>query len=171
MANFSGIAADSGLSHVLSTFPAHSEQLLQLLDSIMCDTGALSRGEREAIAAYVSSLNGVAYCVHFHSLFSEVFCGPVAMTQARIRPLLDYADALHGAAGAGIAQAFELAIAAGWSEAALYEVVEVCGIFGFINTIVAAAGLDEPQKAPEPRPTAEGLENSYAAMAEALRGP
>jgi len=170
MAKFSGIEADSGLTHVLSSFPRNSEQLLRLLDSIMCGSGALSRGEREAVAAYVSGLNGVAYCVHFHTLFSEAFCGPVEATQDRIRPLMGYARALHAGEAEGIARAFDTAISAGWSEAALYEVVEVCGVFSFINTIVKAAGLAEPGQAPEPRPTAEGLENSYASMAEAVRG-
>ncbi|CUH99628.1 putative peroxidase-related enzyme [Leisingera aquaemixtae] len=170
VASFSGIEKDSGLTHVLSSFPRNAEQLLHLLDSIMCGSGALSRGEREAIAAYVSGLNDVAYCVHYHSLFSDVFCGPVAATQDRIRPLLEYARALHGGEAEGLSQAFEEAVTAGWSEAALYEVVEVCGVFSFINTIVKAAGLAEPGQAPEPRPTAQELVNSYAAMAQAVRG-
>ncbi|GLO73937.1 alkyl hydroperoxide reductase AhpD [Phaeobacter italicus] len=170
MANFSGIEADSGLTHVLSSFPRNSEQLMLLLDSIMCGSGALPRGEREAIAAYVSGLNGVAYCVHFHSLFSEVFCCSPAAAQDRIRPLLDYACALHVGKEDGISQAFDAAMDAGWSEAALYEVVEVCGVFSFINTIVKAAGLAAPGQAPDPRPTAEELENSYSAMAAAVRG-
>lgn len=170
MANFSSIAADSGLTHVLSSFPQNSEQLLRLLDRIMCSGGALTRGEREAIAAHVSGLNGVAYCVHFHSLFSEVFCGPVATTQDRIRPLLDYAGALHTGEAVRITQAFAAATGAGWSEAALYEVVEVCGMFSFINTIVRAAGLAAPDQVPDPRPAAAELEGSYAAMAEAVRG-
>ncbi|UWQ34179.1 hypothetical protein K3555_06690 [Leisingera sp. M527] len=170
MANFSGIAANSGLTHVLSSFPRNSEPLLRLLDSIMSGSGALSRGEREAIAAHVSRLNNVAYCVHYHSLFSEVFCGPAAVTQVRIRPLLDYAGALHTGEAGGISQAFEAAISSGWSEAALYEVVEVCGVFSFINTIVKATGLAAPEQAVEPRLTAEGLIDSYAAMAEAVRG-
>ena len=69
-----------------------------------------------------------------------------------------------------ITQAFAAATSAGWSEAALYEVVEVCGMFSFINTIVRATGLAAPDQVPDPRPAAAELEGSCAAMAEAVRG-
>lgn len=169
MGGFSGITAQSGLTEVLTHFPRNSAPLLQLLDRIMCAEGALTRGEREAIAAHVSGLNDVGYCVFYHQMFSEVFSGPVAETQARIRPLLAYADALHRNDEAAIDRSFAAAIGAGWHEAALYEVVEVCGIFSFINMIVRAMGLATPEQRPDPQPTAGDLAGSYADMAAEVR--
>ncbi|MCR9137181.1 MAG: hypothetical protein NXI27_14385 [Alphaproteobacteria bacterium] len=169
MANFSGLSSDSGLSDVLKIFPKNSERLLQLLNDIMCDNGKLSRGEREAIAVFISKLNTTPYCIFYHSVFSEVFSGPIDTTNARIQPLLDYARCLHGRNSTEVMAAFNAALDAGWSEPAIYEVVEVTGIFNFVNTIVIAAGLAKPEEELNPLPTAVGLKNSYAEMAKAVK--
>ena len=168
MTNFSGLAIDSGLSDVLNLFPRNSKMLLRLLDDIMCADGELSRGEREAIAAFRSKQNATPYCEFYHTAFSEVFCGSVGETNKRISPLLDHADSLHSKDPDKIKQTFEAALEAGWSENAIYEVVEVCGIFDFINTIVLASGIAPPSGPLNPRPTADTLEHSYADMAKAI---
>ncbi|MDC0660805.1 hypothetical protein N6L27_22595 [Leisingera sp. SS27] len=141
MTNFVGLSSDSGLSDVLKMFPRNSENLLRLLDDIMCADGELSRGDREAIAAFVSKQNTTPYCVFYHTLFSEVISGPIEDTNQRIQPLLNFAECLHSRNNADIAKAFDAVRKAGWSEGAIYEAVEVCGIFDFINTIVLASGL------------------------------
>lgn len=164
MATFSGLSVDSGISDVLNRFPRHSERLVQLLNDIMCDTGALSRGQREAIAAFTSALNTTPYCVFYHTLFSETFSGAMEGTHEQIRPLLDYARSLHGKQRDEILRAFSACLEAGWSEDAIYEVVEVCGIFNLINTIVSAADLATPEGKPNPMPTADDLRNSYLTM-------
>ncbi|WP_299722347.1 hypothetical protein [uncultured Tateyamaria sp.] len=167
MTGFSGLSKTSSLSDVLQRFPRHSERLLRLLDVIMCDDGALGRGEREAIAAFVSQQTTTPYCVIYHTVFSEAFSGPIAATNESIRPLLTYAGAVLGPDRDRISAAFDAARHAGWSEDALHEVVEVCGLFSLINTIVRAAGIDPP-KAISPQPTADGLARAYAAMADAI---
>lgn len=169
MAKFSGLSSESGLTDVLKRFPKNAERLVQLLNDIMCDDGELSRGEREAIAAFMSKLNTTPYCVFYHTMFSEAFSGPVDTTNERLQPLLDYARCLHGKKSTAVKDAFDAALDAGWSEAAIYEVVEVSGIFNFINTIVIAAGLTEPEEAMNPLPTAATLTNSYVEMAKAIR--
>ncbi|MDA4847023.1 carboxymuconolactone decarboxylase family protein [Hoeflea poritis] len=165
MSNFSGLSANSGLSDVLSRFQKNTAALLQLLNSIMCADGELARGEREAIAAYVSGLNNVPYCIFYHTMFSEVFSGPIEATNARISPLTEYARCLCEGTQSELNDAFTAALDAGWSEQAVYEVVEICGVFNFVNGIVRAADLAKPAAAPDPRPTAEGLKDSYLAMA------
>ncbi|MBO6894287.1 MAG: hypothetical protein JJ866_20255 [Roseibium sp.] len=169
MTNFVGLSSDSGLSDVLKMFPRNSEILLRLLDEIMCADGELSRGDREAIAAFISKQNTTPYCVFYHTLFSEVFSGPIEETNRRIQPLLTYARCLHSKNGDEIATAFEAARKAGWGENAIYEVVEVCGIFGFINTIVLASGINTPDGPMHPYPTVNDLKRSYAAMADGVR--
>ncbi len=169
MPHFAGLRSDAGLSDVLKMFPRNSEALLRLLDDIMCADGELSRGEREAIAAYVSQLNATPYCVFYHSLFSEVFSGPLEETNKRLLPLLTYVRSLHGKNSGAIASAYETALQAGWSAGALYEVVEICGIFDFINTVVLAAGINTPDGAVQPVPTVDDLTESYASMADGLR--
>ena len=168
MTNFNGLSSASGLSDVLKLFPRNSERLLRLFNDVMCEDGELSRGEREAIAAFISKQNTTPYCEFYHTAFSEVFSGPVADTNERIQPLLAYALSLHSKNGDEIKKAFEKALKAGWNERALYEVVEVCGIFDFINTIVLASGIDTPEGPMNPKPSVNDLERSYAGMADAI---
>ena len=83
-----------GLTDVLFAFPGNSRQLLRLANDVMCKTGELSRGEREAIAAHVSKLNAVEYCVFYHSMFAEVFSSDSRDHTRDMSPLLSYAVAL-----------------------------------------------------------------------------
>ena len=168
MTNFAGLSSDSGLSDVLKLFPRNSATLLRLLNDIMCADGELSRGEREAIAAFISRQNTAQYCIFYHTVFSEVFSGPVEDTNKRIQPLLTYALGLHQKNSINIREAFDASLKAGWSEHAIYEVVEVCGIFDFINKIVLASGINTPEGPLDPYPTIDGLKSSYAAMADAI---
>lgn len=170
MPTFRDLTAESSLSDALGLFPANSGRLLRLLNDIMCAEGELSRGEREAVAAFVSQQNETPYCVYYHTLFAEVVSGPIQSTNERIEPLLNFAGHLRHGGEEEIAIAFAAAKDVGWSEKALYEVVEIVGIFSFINTIVRAAGLKTPQTAPSPHPTKEGLRKAYAEMADQIDG-
>lgn len=165
MTTFSTLSEGSGLTDVLKAFPRNSGLLLDLVNAVMCGKGELTRGEREAIASAVSRQNEVPYCVFYHTIFSEVFSGPIDATNRRLAPLIDYARHLNAGSRVDLDRAFAEAREAGWSETAIYEVVEVCGLFDLINCIVRAANLPEPTSAPNPMPTEEGLKDSYLAMA------
>ncbi len=165
---FSSIAEGSNLSDVLKAFPANSERLLLLAEGVMGGPGELSRGEREAIAAMVSKLNDTGYCVFYHTLFSEVFSGPVEVTVRKLDPLMTYARSLCQGTEEELAAAFQKALDAGWNEQAIYEVVEVCGLFNYINGIARAAHLKRPQSRPNPLPTSDDLRGSYKTMAEGI---
>lgn len=168
MSPFSTLSDDDGLTDVLKAFPRTSDKLLRLVEGVMSSPGELSRGEREAIAAAVSRHNDVGYCVFYHTLFSEVFSGPIEATNQRLAPLLTYARHLCVGTRVELGVAFLAAREAGWSERAIYEVVEVCGLFNYVNTIVRAAGLKAPRSRPAPLPTREDLRGSYRAMADAI---
>lgn len=138
------------------------------MDAIICANGALSRGEREAIAAFVSQQIATPYCVLFHTVFSEAFSGPVAATIATVRPLLTYAKAILDPDADQVGAAFEAARNAGRSVEALYEVVDLCGLISFVNTIVRAAGI-EPPEAITPQPSAGDLWRACVAMEDAIK--
>jgi alkylhydroperoxidase family enzyme len=63
----------------------------------------------------------------------------------RLRPLLDCAVALTRAPNGGGETAIVALRAAGWSDAAILEAVEVIGFFNYYNRMVDALGV-----APEP---------------------
>ncbi len=168
MTTFKAIGDQNSLTDVLKAFPRNSAQLLRLTDDVMGGPGELSRGEREAIAAFVSRLNDVGYCDFYHTLFSEILSGPIADTDEKLAPLMTYARHVCQGSDEGRDAAFLAALDAGWSEQALYETVEVCGLFNYINCIVRAAKLHEPVARPEPLPTPDELLGSYKAMAKGL---
>jgi alkylhydroperoxidase family enzyme len=169
MTSFSAIDENSSLTDVLKAFPANSELLLLLAQGVMAREGELSRGEREAIAAFVSRLNDVPYCVFYHTMFSEVYSGPIKATDEKLAPLMTYARLLCRGTQEQLDAAFLAACESGWSEAAVYEVVEVCGLFNYINGIVRAANLKQPQCRPDPLPGPDDLRESYQLMANGLK--
>ncbi len=166
MTTFSSVTSQSSLTDVLKAFPKNSEKLMRLAHDVMAEPGALSRGEREAIAALVSGLNGVGYCAFYHAIFSEVFSGPDRDTGQRLAPLMTYARHLCQGTGDEVDAAFQAALDSGWSEQAIYEVVEVCGLFNYINCIVRAAKLPAPQARPKHLPTPDELAGSYTTWAD-----
>lgn len=169
MTSFSAINQNSSLTDVLKAFPANAELLLRLAQGVMEGAGELSRGEREAVAAFVSRLNEVPYCVFYHTMFSEVHSGPIKTTDENLAPLMAYARHLCQGTQEQLAAAFLAARESGWSEAAIYEVVEVCGLFNYINGIVRAANLKQPQFRPDPLPGPNDLDGSYLAMANGIK--
>lgn len=159
----------AALGDVLTAFPRNSAKLLNLLNDVMCAPGALSRAERELIAAYTSNLNATGYCVHFHTLFAEILAEDVEAARARLAPLMACVKALGQGSAAGVEAAVAKAREAGWSQEAIFEAVEVSGIFSYINRIVKVGGLIPPQAdAKADRPTAQDLEDSYLKMARNL---
>lgn len=66
-----------------------------------------------------------------------------------------------------VQSALETAQDAGWSQQAIYEAVEVSGIFSLINSLVRTAQL-APPASDSPRLTKDELENSYLNMAVRL---
>ncbi len=167
MAGIGGFPDDAALSDVLKRFPANSGMMLRLLNDIMCRPGELSRGERELVAAQVSRLNQTDYCVFHHNRFAEAFDTKTDTIDEKYLPLLDYVSCLLRGTDGEVQSALETAQDAGWSQQAIYEAVEVSGIFSLINSLVRTAQL-APPASDSPRLTKDELENSYLNMAVRL---
>jgi uncharacterized peroxidase-related enzyme len=69
------IALKDGTPGILALFefrPQTSGPLNQLAETLLRGPSSLSRGERELIASYVSSLNRCAFCTASHSAFAAL---------------------------------------------------------------------------------------------------
>jgi uncharacterized peroxidase-related enzyme len=153
MTYLGSLPADSALLEVFRAYPHVARPLLALHEEVMRADSALTPGERELIAAYVSALNECRYCRGAHSAAAEAFgtdpdllnalvtdlgSAPVS---ARMRTLLGYLRTLTleparlSDADAGVV------FASGWDERALHDAVMVCALFNCMNRIVEGLGI------------------------------
>ncbi|MBZ0128782.1 MAG: peroxidase-related enzyme [Rhodobacteraceae bacterium] len=153
MALFPSLPAEAHLSDVLQRFPDNAGPLMIYLEGILRAEGELTIGERELIASYVSGLNACTFCYGSHRVYSEVFGIPrgvvdavlkdidTADIAARMKPILKYVGKLTRLPSRLVQADADVVFAAGWSEAALFEAVQVCAAFNMMNRIVEGAGV------------------------------
>jgi uncharacterized peroxidase-related enzyme len=131
--------------------------LLELLrpyaEGLMRGPSPLSVGEREVIAAYVSSLNSCHYCDAAHSLVARAFAiddsvleqlaedVELAPVEPRLKPLLSYVRKLTTTPSRMTPADADAVYAAGWSDEALFNAVAVCAYFNNMNRLVEGLGL------------------------------
>ncbi len=141
------------LGDVMQSYPAAAGLILQMADTILLRDSPLSKAERELIAAYVSGLNACTYCLGAHKVAAEAFGVEPSLIDAlltnpdtapvdpRMKPILRYIECLT-LSPARITEAQAQAVYdAGWSQQALYDAIEVCALFSFMNRIVEGTGV------------------------------
>lgn len=141
------------LGDVFHAFPAHIAPLMHYHDSLLRGPSDLSVAERELIAAYVSGLNACAFCTGAHTAISMAFGVSQELVEAMIadletspveekfKPVLAYVGKLTLSPSRMVEDDAKAVYAAGWSEAALFDAVQVCGLFNLMNRIVEGAGI------------------------------
>jgi len=172
------------LGDVLQAFPAHIAPLMHYHDSLLRGPSDLSVAEREMIAAYVSGLNACDFCHGAHTaismaygisqdtikaMVSDLATSPV---EEKLRPVLAYVGKLTLTPARMIEADAQAVYAAGWSEAALFDAVQVCGLFNFMNRVVEGAGVSsypgDPAKVEAERQTRFKSETCYVDYARGL---
>ena len=68
---FPSLTDDPKLGDVFRRFPEGLAPLMEYHDRVLRDEGPLTVGERELIAAYVSSLNACSFCLDGHVTFAR----------------------------------------------------------------------------------------------------
>ena len=141
------------LRDLLARFPKNIEPLLTFVNSVLRSDGELSVGERELIAAFVSGLNSCKFCYGSHVIHAETFgIKPGLIEQLlndigssdvseTIKPLLRYVEKLNTLPNRLVQADVEAVLEKGWSEEALFEAIEVTGLFNMMNRIVEGGGV------------------------------
>ena len=154
------------LLQVLQKFPKGVLPLLEFHDEILRGESALSIGEREMIAAYVSGLNACAFCFGSHKMIAGAFGVEEAVFDRLMEdvqtapvpdgltPMLLYAKKLTLEPAKMTPADADAVREAGWDEEALVDVVKVCALFNFMNRIIFGTGV-QPQPAPAGSPARE----------------
>jgi len=171
------------LMDLYARFPENVRPLMDYTDGLLRGEGELSVGERELIATYVSALNACTFCAGAHRAYAEVFGIDGALIDAliedvesapvddRLRPVLAYVAKLNTLPSRLVERDARAVYDAGWSEAALYEAVQVCALFNMMNRIIEGTGVNfDYDNAPEGHPAAgsspEEQARSYSQFGE-----
>jgi uncharacterized peroxidase-related enzyme len=59
-----------GIVSLFAYQPETAKPMVELVDRLLCGPNTLSRGDRELIGAYVSSLNDCSFCTNSHAAFA-----------------------------------------------------------------------------------------------------
>jgi uncharacterized peroxidase-related enzyme len=152
MALFPSLPETPHLADVFKAFPAQVRPLLAYHDALLRAESPLTIAERELIAVYVSGLNACSFCFGAHRLYANVFGITDAVidglmkdidsapVDAKMKPLLHYTAKLTKLSPLTTADA-EAVYAAGWSERALYDAVQICALFNMMNRIIEGTGV------------------------------
>lgn len=143
-----------GLADVFLRDPALYTPLLQFIETVMTRESQLSKAEREMIAAYVSHRNGCGFCYGAHrwtlaamgldwATIESLNDGETGeLLDERLRAMLGFAEKLtvgHGEVRQGDVDPL---LAAGWSEQAVEDAVNVIALFNYVNRLVDGLGIE-----------------------------
>ena len=142
-----------GLAEVFLRDPERYAPLLQFIEGVMTGESELTKAEREMIAAHVSKLNGCDFCVGAHSWTLAAMDIDPRMIEAvahepeldaldeGLRPILQFVGKLTKTPDAVGQADIDALLAAGWSEQAIEDAINVVGLFNYVNRLVDAIGI------------------------------
>jgi len=169
---------DATLFDLFARFPDIAKRLAPCNEYVMRGSSPLSAGERELIAAFVSSLNSCNYCAGGHGEAAKAFGVPeqtiamlaedidAAPVDEKLRPILKFVEKLTQTPARMTSADADAVFSAGWDEEALFSAILVCCVFNFMNRLVEGCGL----VASEVQAVTGGrflFENGYAAVPNA----
>ncbi len=153
---FPSLPENATLGSVYQAFPDKLSPLCAYESLVMRGESDLLVAERELIAAYVSGLNACAYCHGAHIVFAKAYGIEVETIEAlmadrdtapvedHLKPLLAYIEKLTVSPSRMTEADANAVYAAGWSERALFDAIQVCGVFNLVNRFIEGTGVQSP---------------------------
>lgn len=137
--------------------PATGKAMADLAQAVLRGPSRLTPGERELIAARVSSRNGCKFCFASHAAATEALApafaaslaafaegAPAATVSPKMQALLQIADRVQEGGTAVTAADTDAARAAGATDEEIFDAVLVAAAFCFFNRCVDGLGTPEP---------------------------
>jgi uncharacterized peroxidase-related enzyme len=175
------IEPGQGVPQALARFKNGTQvPMLRFHEALMRGESPFSVAERELMAAYVSGVNSCSYCYGAHAAVAERFGMPPqllagllddlgkAEIDEKLKPVLAYVRKLTLTPTRMTQADADAVFAAGWSEQALYDAIQVCCLFNFMNRFVEGIGLEMTSEQLRLRGAAL-QEHGYVGMIEALQ--
>ncbi|HFB55466.1 MAG TPA: peroxidase [Hellea balneolensis] len=153
MSLFPNLPKNPHLGAVFQAFPEQVRPLLEYHDLLLRAPGPLTIAQRELIATYVSGLNACTFCFGAHKIYAKVFGVEESLIDAmmddldtapldeKMKPLLSYVKKLNNLPTQLREADAKAVYDAGWSERALYDAVQICALFNFMNRIIEGTGV------------------------------
>ncbi|CUK15269.1 putative peroxidase-related enzyme [Ruegeria denitrificans] len=157
---FPSFSKDATLGSVFSSFPEKLGPWCEYESLVMRGESDLSFSERELIAAYVSGLNACSYCHGAHTLFAHAYGIDTNLIEALLedpdsapvnqlfKPILAYVAKLTLSPSRMTEEDAKAVYDAGWSENALFDAIQVCGVFSLVNRLVEGTGISRVNSDP-----------------------
>ena len=161
-----------GIRSLFEYRPETALPLCELAEVLLRGPSTLTRGERELIASYVSSLNDCNYCTNSHAAFAAAQL-PSGMTlvdqvradpdsapiEAKLRALLRIAAAVQRGGKNVRAQDVEAAREAGADDQEIHDTVLIAAAFCMYNRYVDGLATTLPEDPAQYARIAEGIVN------------
>lgn len=152
MPHLPSLTEQSTLIDVYKKYPAVAQAALALNDAIMRQEAPFSPAQREAIAAYVSSINACQYCMNVHTSaatglgmdageVAAVCERPEAPDDPRLVPVLRYVAKLTTEPASVTEADAKRILDAGWDEAAVSYAAFVAALYAFMNRLIEGHGI------------------------------
>jgi uncharacterized peroxidase-related enzyme len=154
MAKFPSLGANATVPDILKMSPEAGVALLEMHEAIMRAPSALTPGQRELIAAYVSGLNRCQYCHGVHAETAKAYEDIPRQAVDRmladletvgfdekIKPILRLARKLTQAPAEVSEADTQAVLEAGWGEKALHDAIMVVCCFNFMNRLLEGHGV------------------------------
>ena len=141
------------LADVFKVYPKGVRPLLEFHDAILRGESALTIGERELIAAFVSGLNNCNFCFNAHQKLAVDFGIESSLLESLLddidnsniedtfKPILRYVKKLTLTPTKLIQEDIDSILAAGHQGDIIYDAVIICGLFNLMNRIVEGMGV------------------------------
>ncbi|GAB2691395.1 carboxymuconolactone decarboxylase family protein [Kitasatospora kifunensis] len=147
-----------GIVGLMATKPQSGHQLSALAEQLLRGDSPLSHGERELIAAYVSSLNGTRFCTSSHSAAAAHTLGgdyptveavkhdlATAPVSEKLRALLRLAGKVQASGLAVTAEDIEAARSLGADDETIHDTVLIAAAFCMFNRYVDGLAAITPE--------------------------
>lgn len=145
---------DDKVPHVLAKFNTGTGRpLIEYHEALLRGESPFTVAEREMMAAYVSGVNACQYCHGAHTaaakqfgvseqLISDLLVNVrTAGVSAKMMPVLNYIRKLTLSPTKMTQADADAVYEAGWTERALYDAVQICCLYNFMNRFVEGIGL------------------------------
>jgi uncharacterized peroxidase-related enzyme len=157
MAHIALNSDEPGIRGLFRFRPETAQPLNELVEVLLRDDNSLTRGERELIASYVSSLNQCKYCCTTHSAYAALqlpegmplvqqVCTDIS--QATVAPklgaLLDIAAAVQKGGKSVTPELVDAARAEGATDVEIHDTVLIAAAFCMYNRYVDGLGTFAP---------------------------
>jgi uncharacterized peroxidase-related enzyme len=154
MPKFPSLSEKATVPDILKMSPQAGKALLEVHEAIMRSPSALTPGQRELIAAYVSGVNQCRYCHGVHAQTAKAYADipPQAVDRMfddletagfddKIKPIPRFARKLTESPSSITDADAQRVYDAGWDEKALHDAVLVVCCFNFMNRLLEAHGI------------------------------